>query len=411
MTKEIKWEKKQKYERFGAPVEARVDGKWCLAAYLGKFRKWEQEDATHTVAFFNDPSAIPCDVDSDDLRQVYLVSIRSCRHIYCLDCVKKLNENKCPECRKPFSECVSIPDLFQNPEAWFEIIDFDGDNALSKREIEDVLKCYFKVDPKNPNALRQHLRKNWHKFSSPSPTYTGGIFPWIERDEDGDKFINPSEFTERLLPFLQATLRSLDDMKDCSEIPDWRQSPNEWFDFWDYDKSGELERPEVIRALAKTLKGEWTMEQIRSVVDGTWSDFDENRDGGISKREFRQRHGLYDTLAANLLCPTCTRLRADPQNCEDNFHILEVEAVASPARNVVPYNRELPQGWVELPERDSQGRTIFVNVATRAKQIHRPTEAAVEEDKKTNDDTETSVDTETNDDTEIVYDYASGHNF
>merc|ERR1711964_827444 len=66
-------------------------------------------------------------------------------------------DHKCPVCRTTFTGCTAIPDLFEHPERWFATIDFDGDKALSRQEITDVLKCYFDVDPK---ALEQHIEKN-----------------------------------------------------------------------------------------------------------------------------------------------------------------------------------------------------------------------------------------------------------
>merc|ERR1711964_155760 len=189
-------------------------------------------------------------------------------------------DHKCPVCRTTFTGCTAIPDLFEYPERWFATIDYDGDKALSRQEITDVLKCYFEVDPK---ALEQHLEKNWHKW-----------------DADGNGTISPSEFRKYLLPFLQETHKTLDDMKDYSGIPDWSKDPRAWFDFWDYDRSGELERPEVVRALAKTLKGKVTAEAICNILQALWGIFDPDADGGIDRNEFVKAGGLLAMLRASI---------------------------------------------------------------------------------------------------------------
>jgi len=188
---------------------------------------------------------------------------------------------KCPICRKTFSRIIAIPDIFEYPRRWFRIIDFNQDKSLSRQELTDVLKCYFDVDPRAP-SLDQHMKNNWPKW-----------------DENEDGTIDLEEFESHLLPFLREAHKTLDDMKDYSEIPDWREDPRGWFNFWDYDRSEELERREVVRALAKTLKGKVSAESIYNMLQAVWGAFDSNGEGGIDWQEFDKQDGLLEHMYAN----------------------------------------------------------------------------------------------------------------
>jgi len=213
---------------------------------------------------------------------------RSCRHLACQGCANTMAgmDSKCPVCRKAFTGIKAIPDLFKHPEDWFTTIDFNEDKALSRQELTDVLKCYFNVDPsaldqQSYKTVAQHIKDNWSKW-----------------DANGDGTISYKEFESNLLSFLRQTHTTLENMKDYSEIPDWREDPLAWFDFWDYDKSGTLERREVVRALAKTLKDKVSAEYIYNMLQAVWGAFDSNGDGRIDRQEFKKQDGLLDTMKA-----------------------------------------------------------------------------------------------------------------
>jgi len=63
----------------------------------------------------------------------------------------------------------------------------------------------------------------------------------------------------------------------------------EWFDHFDFNKSGELERSELTTALLQTFVGShrMTCEGITSIVDGVWDAIDCDGSGSIHFREFQ----------------------------------------------------------------------------------------------------------------------------
>merc|ERR1711964_521088 len=134
--------------------------------------------------------------------------------------------------------------------------------------------------------------------------------------------------------------KTMGSMKDCSEIPNWRHNSQDWFNFWDYDKSGKLERPEVVRALAKTLKQ--PAEVMCNVLQGIWKTFDPNGDG-IDYEEFQLQDGLWETLMAIPLA----------------------ELAAASAGPSAPRAYQVPplaRGWEKV--KNSAGDTEFRNIRT-----------------------------------------------
>jgi Ca2+-binding EF-hand superfamily protein len=62
-----------------------------------------------------------------------------------------------------------------------------------------------------------------------------------------------------------------------------------WFDNFDFDKSGKLEKGEVTTALVKTFLGSHQVkrEQIVSIIDGIWDMIDSDGSGSIDFEEFQ----------------------------------------------------------------------------------------------------------------------------
>jgi len=202
---------------------------------------------------------------------------RSCRHLLCQDCAKEISEASsepaCPICRTSFSGWVPIPDPFQDPKGWFAIVDYDSSGNLTEQEITDAL--YFPVEPKSlEQALSKHFR---------------------EADKDGNMTLSYQESWTHLRPFLQTVRDKVWHklMRKYKDIPDWRTEPSKWFHFWDYDRSGELEQPEVLRALAKTLHRDAV--EICDLLDALWVSFDDD----------------LSPAAGEWKCSLCTFLNAD----------------------------------------------------------------------------------------------------
>ncbi|CAN0459886.1 unnamed protein product [Ascophyllum nodosum] len=207
---------------------------------------------------------------------------RICRHFLCQECAPTIVNHKCPVCRRDFIDTFDVPDPLEDPVRWFHVVDVDQSGTIEKSELVDALKGMFPIDP---DALERAINENWNTW-----------------DADGNGTLDASEFRNLLAPFLEETMGNLR-KRINKDLPDLAREPMEWFDYWDEDESGTLERPEVVRALIKTiprLNGRdeaWLTGMFATI----WSLFDPNGDGQIDYSEFRMTDGLHETLVANFL--------------------------------------------------------------------------------------------------------------
>jgi hypothetical protein len=74
------------------------------------------------------------------------------------------------------------------------------------------------------------------------------------------------------------------------------QELSRWFDYYDVDRSGSLDREEVVNALLQTTGNYAGMQSLRETVYGVWLNFDRDHSGGIDKREFMMPGGLGESL-------------------------------------------------------------------------------------------------------------------
>lgn len=81
-------------------------------------------------------------------------------------------------------------------------------------------------------------------------------------------------------------------------IPDIRRDARGWFQFFDRDRSGRLDKTEVIQAFVASFSATCDPEVLVSVVDQLWPLFDRDGGGFISEEEFLARDGLCDTMLA-----------------------------------------------------------------------------------------------------------------
>jgi len=215
---------------------------------------------------------------------------RVCRHFYhtkCCELIQGSQIRSCPLCRQDFHHASPVPNPVQDPRGWFEAVDADGSMDLDKTEVVDALGAVFPVDPK---ALAKNLELLWERWDK---TKSGSItLP---------EFVDPND---GLLQWVVANQCRLARKKALHDgIPDIRKDRQGWFNYWDADGNGELDREEVMRALLKTFR-QADVGVTRSVVGALWTDFDTDNGGTIDRDEFmRANIGLLDTILANLALP------------------------------------------------------------------------------------------------------------
>lgn len=193
---------------------------------------------------------------------------------------QSLLQRLCPICRSNFHDTRIIPDPRSNQIEWFRAIDTDCSESLSRQEVVDGLKAVVALDWKRIEVDTEKLWSLW--------------------DTDGSGSISLSEFQHGglLLYLLENYPRSV----VSDNPPDLRRSSRLWFEYFDEDGSGELDKGEVVRAIIKTLRLQpMDASAIRETLDCIWQLFDTDNSGCISKDEFTAREGLADTILATLM--------------------------------------------------------------------------------------------------------------
>ena len=70
---------------------------------------------------------------------------------------------------------------------------------------------------------------------------------------------------------------------------------NDWFNYLDIDRSGKLDKEELVNALQNILQHS-DIESLRKIVEDIFPVFDPNGDGLIDREEFIASEGLGESL-------------------------------------------------------------------------------------------------------------------
>ena len=191
----------------------------------------------------------------------------------------------CPLTRQPIGRVLPVPDVRTDPDGWFKACDVDGDGRLSRAEAIECIKAQFPLDVA---ALDSAVSDGNHWLWEQWDIDRSG---WLERDE----LLAPTGLVNSVSQMF-ATERAR-----AAAAPDMRRDKAAWFDFWDEDRSGELDKEEVVRALLKTFgltSDQSQVASMRSTVHAIWPIFDADGSGSIDRAEFVQPDGLADTVLA-----------------------------------------------------------------------------------------------------------------
>jgi len=215
---------------------------------------------------------------------------RVSQHFFRLDAAREWlasGNGMCPITRAPIRSVRPVPNVQTDPDGWFAVCDVDGNGKLSRKEAIECIKAQYACDVAQLDAA---LTDEAHRM-------------WRQWDVDGSGFIERHELlaspnglalsVPRLFP---PTVRGT--------MPNMRTDKSAWYDFFDEDHSGSLEREEVVRALIKTLglsTNQAKVAEMRGTVQAIWPIFDTDGSGSIERGEFlRPNEGLADTILATL---------------------------------------------------------------------------------------------------------------
>ena len=210
---------------------------------------------------------------------------RACRHFIHLECADDLVRRRmmsCPVCRAPFAACAKLPSWETEPKAFFDAIDADGNGALNRAEVMEMMQALLPVDFR---ALERDADAFWRKW-----------------DKNGDGMISFGELMspDGLLAYVKHRFAK-------GERPPppvlTRRTRQEWFDYFDEDGSKAIEQEELVRALVKTfgLSSDLRkLNELRENVRNVWMIFDHDGSNSVDYGEFVAPDGLADTLIASL---------------------------------------------------------------------------------------------------------------
>jgi Ca2+-binding EF-hand superfamily protein len=300
---------------------------------------------------------------------------RTCAHYFHLACARSLRARemrRCPVCRAPFDDALPVPDPRDDPGGWFAAVDANGDGKLSPGEVLEALKANVPCDwrrlerdvlPRsgaersNTNKKTRAKRALFHAWDPDGDGFIelreicapGGLLEYVTREFtkktsrkgtkqpreeqslDGEKerlFATPKRKPSR-----NASSFSFSAAKNA-EPPALAKHPDAWFEHWDLDGSGTLDKEEVTRALVKTLKSEREREEreerelsrfdvngahretrssyaslltsvavareARRVVNAIWPVFCADASKGVDRNAFLAPDGLAEAIVANM---------------------------------------------------------------------------------------------------------------
>eukprot|EP00929_Paragymnodinium_shiwhaense_P118935 TRINITY_DN90832_c0_g1_i1.p1 TRINITY_DN90832_c0_g1~~TRINITY_DN90832_c0_g1_i1.p1 ORF type:complete len:682 (+),score=121.23 TRINITY_DN90832_c0_g1_i1:117-2162(+) len=255
---------------------------------------------------------------------------RICGHYFCFSCAQRLPSG-CPLCRAQAevgnAKVCALPDVEKRPWQWFAMVDVDRDGRLEQAEAVHALEAVLPIDAER---LRRALGIEVAGTSSLSREGTGlellrensslsGVAgasgwwkEWLGEPQSnqsvaaGSGGISAEAFCAEggMLQWIVENLGELRKAEQAGEPPELEAGGLEhWFDFWDTDCDGGLSKPELLRALMKTLRVSGVERKrvgaIRSTIEkcfGCWA----HHSDLVSREAFLKPDGLGALLLNSL---------------------------------------------------------------------------------------------------------------
>lgn len=231
-------------------------------------------------------------------------SKRVCGHYFHSECAKSILKNSrrsrsgavCPICGVSYTDVKSMPDMGAEPRDWFALVDIDFSGELSAFEVIEALGATL---PASRKKLQTQVNAHWHEW-----------------DPDGDgtitmqEFIKPESGMRDWLVGHKYLLvgEGQEHGPRILNVPALDKSPLMWFNYWDQDKSGTLEKDEVVRALIRTFcMDEQGKPSLRDAFDmresavELWTGLGYRPFDSVTFDEFVKPYGLMDQFVHNLM--------------------------------------------------------------------------------------------------------------
>lgn len=365
-------------------VREALEAQWRTRA-----NQWSLEEGPALLALECGPGDEPaeCGVCFDPLHKDPGVmlgehGLRVCQHYVCTECAEHVQDEAanrlrswmarrdsrlprppgpaCPLCRALFVSARRLPDATVDPRAFFRLASLpraEDDSPEQLRLTEKVaLGALCALLPVNPVAfaprLKDHLWPAW-------------VHDGKHQDEDAlaeQDFLRPGG----MLAWLSDHLLELKVEEQRGEAPGLSDR-RAWFQFFDYRGRGRLEKPELLRGVAKAydvavLASPRTpsrrarkvgVQKLRDLVDAVWDDA--RWADGVPLSDFEGPGGLAERLQAVLPA-------AESQDPDRGAHALSVDEALAKARTEDFQHRE--EDEIRAKERGEARERANAQVAT-----------------------------------------------
>jgi len=197
---------------------------------------------------------------------------RLCGHYFCLACAQQLGLC-CPLCRaRSPGGCTvrALPEVEKAPRQWFRLVDASGDGRLCKDEVVRALEAVLPLDGERlrhalgvgsaggaSEGRTSTMSEDDAEDLSRSVTEHGWWCQWQPvADEVAGEGLDEEVFCAEggLLQWIVEHRRELRRSEEQGTPPDLKADElQRWFEFWAAEPAAGLSRPELLRALMRTL--------------------------------------------------------------------------------------------------------------------------------------------------------------
>eukprot|EP00971_Amphidinium_carterae_P097738 1934169-Amphidinium_carterae.1 len=182
-----------------------------------------------------------------------------------------------------------------NPREWFATVDADFSGELNQREVVDALGASM---PMKRDKLSKSVASHWRTWD---PDNDGGV--------SMDEFLKPVYgMRDWVIKHHKSVGYHETPLTDVKDLPDIDSDPRGWFEYWDVDNNGAMDRDEIIRALIRTFCVQSVSgpqmdyaHEVRSMVHTIWRDINYSPFDEIPFTEFIKPYGVADQFLHNHL--------------------------------------------------------------------------------------------------------------
>eukprot|EP00931_Biecheleriopsis_adriatica_P027184 TRINITY_DN16379_c0_g2_i1.p1 TRINITY_DN16379_c0_g2~~TRINITY_DN16379_c0_g2_i1.p1 ORF type:complete len:837 (-),score=147.42 TRINITY_DN16379_c0_g2_i1:170-2395(-) len=214
---------------------------------------------------------------------------RTCVHYVCKACAAScVAQKECPMCRTPIAKSVLLPHLESDPRGWFSAAS-GGEGRLDHAELCHAVAASLPVcEELLLQAVEKHqglVKQSWDEAGHGTTTEdeffdpAGGFFVWV-------------------LAHLQELHRVM--RRGQTHIPDMRDDPASWFDFWDDRSIGSLTFGKLMRGVfgschLEGLEDRQVLHEVRGEIEKLWRAAGLEAES-VSKADFLRPGGLAELL-------------------------------------------------------------------------------------------------------------------